>query len=187
VVELEKRSLLAPFWRYLVQDVHLIILGAGLGLSSISANAASTLKVEAANGLPGFHRADLSRYLVSQMAGAQLADWRFEPTEGDSSAPDRVVWSFKLNPYAGGEVRSFVHTLIYQRQLGVRRPVTIEARLYVNGQYQTLVEKQAIVQGGPNDPELAAAVASATQSLLGPAGAYRAIDAAPPRSTHPSR
>jgi len=32
------------------------------------------------------------------------------------------------------------------------------------------------MQGGPNDPELAAAVASATESLLGPSGAYRAID-----------
>jgi hypothetical protein len=177
--------LLAPFRRHL--SAHLMVLVAGLGLSSISADAESTLKVEAANGLPGFHRADLSRYLASQMAGAQLADWRFEPTEADSSAPDRVVWSFKLNPYAGGEVRGFAHTLVYQRQFDVRRPVTIEARLYLDGQYQTLVERQATVYGGPGDPELAAAIASATEGLLGPAGAYRAIDVGPPPSAHPSR
>jgi hypothetical protein len=38
------------------------------------------------------------------------------------------------------------------------RPITIEARLYLNGQYQTLVENQAVVQGGPDDPDLGAPV-----------------------------
>ena len=51
---------------------------------------------------------------------------------------------------------------------GVRRPITIEARLYLNGEYQILVEKQAVIRGGPDDPDLAAAVASVTQNLLGP-------------------
>ncbi len=81
-----------------------------------------------------------------------------------------------MSPYAGGEVRNFVHTFVYERQLGVHRPITIEARLYLSGEYQTLVEQQAIIYGGPNDPELAAAVASATQNLLGPSGAYHATD-----------
>ena len=47
----------------------------------------------------------------------------------------------------------------------------------MSDQYQTLVEQQAMIQGGPNDSELAAAVASATKSLLGPSGAYSGIDA----------
>jgi hypothetical protein len=52
-----------------------------------------------------------------------------------------------------------------------------EARLYLNGAYATLVvEAQAIVSGGADDPDLAAAVVSATRNLLGPTGAYRAID-----------
>ena len=34
-----------------------------------------------------------------------------------------------------------------------------------------------MIQGGPNDREFADAVASATQGLLGPSGAYRAINA----------
>jgi hypothetical protein len=37
------------------------------------------LKVEAADTLPGFHLADLSRYLALHMTTARLADWRFEP------------------------------------------------------------------------------------------------------------
>jgi hypothetical protein len=158
-------------------------LGAALALvallwpfASVNAAAPITLKVEAVHGLPGLNHSALSRFLAAHMADAGLADWRFEPAEGDVAAPNRVEWTFRLNPYAGGEVRNFVYTLVYEQRIGVHRPITIEARLYLNGEYQTLVERQAMMQGGPNDPELAAAVASATASLLGPSGAYRAID-----------
>jgi len=84
-----------------------------------------------------------------------------------------------LNPYAGGEVRNFIRPHMAERIFTAHRPITIEARLYLNGQYQTLVEKQVIVQGGPDDPDLAAAVAAVTQNLLGPQGAFRAIDSGP--------
>jgi hypothetical protein len=142
----------------------------------LSAEAPVTLKVEAAHGLPGLHHSALCRFLAVHMADAGLADWRFEPAEGDITAPDRVEWSFKLNPYAGGEVRQFVREPVAEKGFGVHRPVTIEVRLYLNDKYQTLIERQAMVQGGPNDLELATAVTRATESLLGPSGAYRAID-----------
>jgi len=146
-----------------------------------SATAAqTTLQVEASSGLPGFHRRELPRYLVLHMAGVGLGDWRFEPAAEGASARNRVEWTFKLNPYAGGEVRSFAHALVYQSRFGIHRPITIEARLYLNGEYQTLVEQQAIVQGGPDDADLATAIAGATQNLLGPKGAYRAIDTGRP-------
>jgi hypothetical protein len=154
--------------------------------ASAVAVAATTLQVEAATGLPGFHRGDLQHYLVLHMAKAGLGEWRFEPAADTGAARDRVEWSFKLNPYAGGEVRNFAHTSGYERKLGLHRPVTIEARLYLNGEYQTLVEAQAIIHGGPDDPALAAAIASATQSLLGPSGGYRAIDTGQ-RPAYPSR
>ena len=79
-----------------------------------------------------------------------------------------------MNPYTGGEVRSFVHSLSHDQWFGAR-PITIEARLYRNGEYQKLVEEQANVRSGPDDPGLAAAVVSVTRNLLGPQGAYRAI------------
>jgi hypothetical protein len=157
-------------------------LAAGLALATtfvpLTSRAAASviLKVEAADTLPGFHLADLSRYLALHMAEARLADWRFEPAADEGAWPDRVEWTFKLNPYAGGEVRSFIRPHMAERIFGVHRPITIEARLYLNGEYQTLVEKQAVIQGGPNDPDLAEAVANLTQTLLGPSGAYRAID-----------
>jgi hypothetical protein len=159
-------------------------LVAGLILVAIIAPFAATdaaepitLKVEAARGLPGFHHSALSRFLAAHMAEARLADWRFE-SEGDASARDRVEWTFRLNPYAGGEVRNFARTLASERRFGLHRPITIEARLYLNGQYQTLVEKQAIIQGGPDDPDLVTAVVSVTENLLGPSGAYRAFNTA---------
>lgn len=142
------------------------------------AAAWTTLKVEASNGLPGFHRAKLSRHLASHMAEDGLADWCFEPAAEAGPAPNRVEWNFKLNPYAGGEVRRFARSLIDERGFHAHRPITIEARLYLNGVYQARVEKQAIIDegGGPNDPHLVEVVASLTRSLLGPSGAYRAID-----------
>jgi hypothetical protein len=142
------------------------------------ANAAAPLILQVATSdtLPGFHLGDLPRYLALHMAEAQLADWRFEPASDKGSAPDRVDWKFKLNVYAGGEVRKFIRPHMAERTFSAHRPITIEARLYLNGQYQTLVEKQVIVQGGPDDPDLAAAVTGVTQNLLGPQGAVRAID-----------
>jgi hypothetical protein len=111
------------------------------------------------------------------MEQARLAEWRFEPAAAARGpALDRVEWSFKLNPYAGGEQRRFVRPHMDQRTFGAHRPVTIEARLYLNGEYQTVVEQQATIEGGPDDPDLAAAVAEVTRNLLGRQGAYHAID-----------
>jgi len=61
----------------------------------------------------------------------------------------------------------FVPPHIDDKTFGVHRPITIEARLYLSGD-QTLVKETAIIQGGPDDPDLAAAVASLTQNLLSP-------------------
>jgi hypothetical protein len=144
--------------------------------AAASAAVPVTLQVVALHGLLGFHHSALSRFLAAQMARIGLADWRFEPAAGDGVAADRVEWAIKLNPYAGGEVRSFVQTLSHEERFEGRRPVTIEVRLYLDGEYQTLVEQQAVVRGDPDDPDLAAAVMSATRNLLGPRGAYRAID-----------
>jgi len=147
----------------------------------VSASAASIiLEVEAANAPPGFNKADLPRYLALHMTEARLTEWRFEPVADNASRPNRVVWSFKLNPYAGGEVKRFTRTP------GGRRPVTLEVRLYLNGEYQTLVEGQAVIVGGPNDPDLAAAVTNLAERLLGLSGAYRAIETGR-RATLPAR
>jgi hypothetical protein len=158
----------------------LIVCGALLSFVVFSLRPAAafiTLKVEASNGLPGFSRADLSRYLASQMTEVGLSDWRFESAAESGSGPDRVEWSFKLNPYAGGEVRRFGRSSIDDRNVHAQRSITIETRLYLHGEYQTLVEGQAVYEGrGRDDPHLGEAVANVTKNLLGPSGAYRAIN-----------
>jgi hypothetical protein len=139
-----------------------------------------TLRIKASDTLPGFHSSQLPRYLALHMADARLTDWRFEPAAAKGAAPDRVEWSFRLNPYAGGEVRRFARPHMAERIFAAHRSITIEARLYLNGEYQTLVKKQAVILGGPDDPDLAAEVISVTQNLLGPQGAFRAIDTGQP-------
>src|SRR6516162_10044752 len=143
----------------------------------LAPTAASLLEVEASGAVPGFHSSEQLRgYLTLQMAETQPVNWLFEPAAtGDAPAPDRVKWRFKLGPYAGGEVRSFVPRQMDDVTFGVHRPITIEARLYLNGKYQTLVKEKAIIQGGPDDPDLTAAVVNLTQNLLSPSGAYRSI------------
>jgi len=153
-----------------------LILALGAACVPLVSAAATLLKVEGSGGVPGFSGLELGRYLTLHMAEAQPANWRFEPAvAGDTAALDRVKWRFKLGPYAGGEVRSFVPRQMDDVTFGAHRPITIEARLYLNGGYQTLVKKKAIIQGGPDDPDLAAAVANLTRNLLNPSGAYRSI------------
>jgi hypothetical protein len=144
----------------------------------LTPTAASLLEVEGSGAVPGFHSSEQLRgYLTLQMAETQPVNWRFEPAAtGDAPAPDRVKWRFKLQPYAGGEVRTFVPPRMDDKTFGVHRPITIEARLYRNGEYQTRVRGKAIIQGGPDDPDLAVAIARLTQNLLGPTGAYRSIN-----------
>jgi hypothetical protein len=150
-------------WRSLI-----LALVAGAAFVPLTPAAATLLEVQGSGTVPGFQSSEqLRRYLTLHMAEAQPAGWRFEPAAaGDPPAPDRVKWRFKLGPYAGGEVRTFVPS--YAETFGVHRPITIEARLYLNGVYQTVVKESAIIQGGPDDPDLATAVASLTQNLLSP-------------------
>jgi hypothetical protein len=159
--------------------VSFIVVASPFRVASALAAAPTILQIEASTSLPGFNRGDLLRYLAQQMTETQLGEWRFEPAPNNGPAPDRIEWVFGLNPYAGGDVRSFARAGTTERVFGVYRPITIEARLYLNGEYQILVEKQAVIQGGPRDPDLAAAVASVTENLLGPRGAFHAIESSP--------
>jgi hypothetical protein len=155
-------------------------------LAVAPATAQTTLQVATSDTLPGFHIGDLPRYMSEHMAQVGLAEWRFEPAAAARGpALDRVEWSFKFNPYAGGEQRRFVRPHMDQQTFGAHRSVTIEARLYLKGEYQTIVEQQATIEGGPSDPDLAAAVAQVTRNLLGPQGAYNAIDRGQPQPGRP--
>jgi hypothetical protein len=140
------------------------------------------LDVGAAGGLPGFPAGALPRYLALHMTDAGLTEWRFEPAIGEGLPANYVQWSFALKPYAGSEVGSHRPHHLFRNEFSRLQSVTLEARLYLNGEYQTLVEGQALMDG-PDDPHLALAVTNLTRSLLGPSGAYRRIDAGERRAS----
>ena len=70
---------------------------------------------------------------------------------------------------------------------GARYLVSVEVRLYLDGQYQTQTFGQVATQGGDRDPELANFVMQQTENLLGLNSAYRSIDMGPaPKNNAPA-
>ena len=143
------------------------------------------LEVGAAGTPPGFQEAVLPQYLARHMTDAGLAEWRFEPAIGEGLPANYVLWTFRLKPYDGGEVYSHHPFHPSRGTSSGLYSVTLEARLYLNGEYQTLAAGQALMSG-PHDRHLALAVTDITRNLLGPSGAYRRINAGQGR-TDPQR
>lgn len=125
------------------------------------------LSVRANGSLPGFTDSELSTYLVRVMAGVDHITWRFVPSPAtEPPPPNRIDFSFKTNAYAAGTVRAYGFSrATMERLLGVRHSVTIEARLFLGGDYQTLDFEQVTLTGGQRDQELVAAVAKLTRLL----------------------
>jgi hypothetical protein len=91
----------------------------------------------------------------------------------DSAAPDRVEWQFDLLPYAGGQVRQFIPMRGTQM---AKHLVQAQAKLYLKGQYQTIILGQEAVLGGADDPVLSTFIQKITRTLD---SAYHAIDMTP--------
>jgi hypothetical protein len=130
--------------------------------------------------LPGFNDTDnLPGYFAAAMNAVASTGWHFAPLPaGLGQSPERVELSFRTNPYAAGTVRTYgVSRATMDRLLNVHHSITIEARLFLGGQYQTLFFEQVTVSGGPHDADLEEAVKKLT----------RALTAYPTLNTHPDR
>lgn len=139
------------------------------------------LTIDTVGTVPGFDAKELAAYLSARMATAGLPAWRFQPGNGDAAAPNRIEWRFRYNPYAEhSEHMAGMTTAMVDRLFGLRHVLSIEARLYVNGEYQTLTFTQTKVKTNGKDAALDGAVAEIATALLGPNGAYFAIDMAKP-------
>lgn len=123
-----------------------------------------TIAVEADGELPGFEIADAPAWLAQQMEQIALPGWHFAARDPGAAAPDRVEWRFELLPYAGGGVRQFFPQP-GANALKARHLVTAEARLYLNGQYQTLTLGEEAVAGGADDRALAGFIVRTTRML----------------------
>jgi hypothetical protein len=140
-----------------------------------------TLAVMASGPLPGFRPEDATRYLANEMAAAGISGWRFVTSPSAAEPPrDRIEWTFEPDPYAGGGIRQFFPMAQMQQLFGAKHRMSAQLRIYLDGQYQTLVFGQVTIQGGAQDKELAAFVIQMTDNLLGPRGAYRSVDVPPP-------
>lgn len=145
-------------------------------LDSAVRNKNLTVSVEIDGSLPGFTADQLSAYVSQQLAATHITSWHFEPGPAAAAAADqpanRIVWHFKQLPFAGGGVRYIGPALSKAREVfGVGRAVGIDAKIYLNGQYQATTFDQATVKGGPNDPGLAAAIQKVMKSIVANAAA----------------
>jgi|SRR5581483_8943155 hypothetical protein len=139
------------------------------------AQTAFILSVHGSGELPGFRMEDAGPYLAQQMNGAEIDGWHFVP-QGTFVDSNRVELHFELLPYAGGQIRQFFPMREGRMDMhlqGPHRLVEVQARLFLNGEYQTMVFDQEAVRGGAQDPELAAFLIRIGKSLD---NAFRAVD-----------
>lgn len=125
---------------------------------------ARTIAVDASGELPGLEIASAPTWLSEQMNHAGLADWQFTARDEGLAAPDRIEWRFELLPYAGGGVRQFFPQP-GAAALKARHMLSAEVRLYLGGQYQTMILGQEAVAGGASDAVLADFIARTTKTL----------------------
>ena len=129
-----------------------------------------SVAVEIDGSLPGFTQSQLSAFIAAQMDAADVAAWHVAPADAQKSAPEppnRVVWHFKLLPFAGGAVRYIGPALSKARAMfGVGRAIGIDAKIYLDGRYQSSTFDQVTIKGGPNDPELESAIKKVTRIIV---------------------
>lgn len=121
--------------------------------------------------VPGFDtRQQLIDHVIDVSGRAIGERWQLRAaTNADAPAPKTaIVWEFHGLAYAGGAVRyigpgdrNAVASLF-----GGHRPYSIEARLYVDGTYQTTLMRQPSIRGGARDPSLRDTIVAMTRELV---------------------
>ena len=163
---------------------------AGLALAGCLLCAAParavTIAVTASGDLPGFRMHDAAAWIAVRVAAAGLEHWQFEAGDPDHPSPTRIEWRFETLPYAGGEVRKFFPMAESRGAMDVHlqgrhRLISVQARLFLDGQYQTETLAQEAVKGGADDPDLADFVVDTIRTLD---TAWHAIDLSPPEHIH---
>jgi hypothetical protein len=150
----------------------LIALGLGLQvqaatLAAADLNTPMTVAVVVEGSLPGFSQDQLDAYVVQEMRAAHITAWHFETDPTGAPAANRIVWHFKLLPYAGGSVRYIGPAVNRMKDLfGIRRAVGIDAKIYLGGQYQTSTFDQATIRGGGEDEDLGKVIQRVLRSIV---------------------
>ena len=161
-------------------------------LDSALRNKDIAVIVEIDGSLPGFSKDELTAYVCQQMAASHATSWHFVPTSmsatGGDQPSNRIVWQFKQLPFAGGGVRYIGPALSKAKALfGVGRPVSIDAKIFLNDQFEATTFDQATVRGGPDDPGLAAVIQKVMKSIVANAFAYASPNGQRPVELSPSK
>jgi hypothetical protein len=124
--------------------------------------------VVAHGSVPGIRDADLNRFLADTMNGGVQGPWHFEPAPaGGTKAPNRIEWSIRSMTSAEGTVRSFGFArAAIDRMMGKHQILSIEATLFLGGQYQNASHSEVPATKEAQNPELAADVVRSTQQLM---------------------
>jgi hypothetical protein len=148
-----------------------------LGLALATAGAATlagdtarppTIYVAVDGTLAGVSSDELPAIFVSEMTKAPGSTWHFAPANPSGPPPpNRIEWHLKFDADASGTVRTYGFSrAMMARLIGSHRAVGLEARLYLNNTYQSLVYGGIKDGGDPRDPEIAAVVVELTRKLL---------------------
>ncbi len=141
-----------------------------------------TMAVEIDGSVPGFSNDQLEAYVAQQMAATRITSWHFEPGPAPGGPitgqpANRIVWQFKPLPYAGGGIRYIGPAVSRAKQLfGVGRAVGIDAKIFLNGQFQATTFDQVTVKDGPKDPGLSAVIQKVLKSIVANATAEGKAD-----------
>ena len=127
--------------------------------------------VEIDGSVPGFTKDELETYLCQQLTASHLTGWRFLPTSlaptGGDQPSNRIVWHFKQLPYAGGGTRYIGPAMSRAKELfGVGRAVSIDAKIFLNDEFEATTFDEVTIKGGPNDAGLAAAIQKIMKSVV---------------------
>lgn len=169
-----------------MQNIARVLAGFGMAwaLFAVGPSQAQTtiIAVQTTGELPGFRTGDAAPWLAARMAEAGLDHWHFVAGDPTKPSPNRIEWDFEILPYAGGEVRHFfpmgeARGAMDVHLQGRHHLISAEARLFLDGEYQTVTLAQDQVKGGADDQDLVDFVVTTTRMLD---NAWHAIDLTPP-------
>jgi hypothetical protein len=146
-------------------------------LDSALRNKDMAVIVEIDGSLPGFSKDELTAYVCEQMAASHATSWHFVPTStaptGGDQPSNRIVWRFKQLPFAGGGVRYIGPAMAKASAFfGVGRPISVDAKIFLNDQFEATTFDQATIKGGAKDSSLATVIQKVMKSIVDNAFAY---------------
>lgn len=149
----------------------ILLFAAGAAWAAPQDATPDTIYVQTRENLEGFNGGELPAFLAKTIAAAQAGPWHFAVAPSGKSPPDRIEWSFVPGAEAAGTVRTYGFSrAMMERLVGSSRVFTIEARLYLHGEYQALASAQFRQTEDPQNAELVGEVTIIARNLMATPG-----------------